>query len=88
MQISVSEWQESSGWDRYSKGVKFRHITYDCVTCVQRLELDGVKHYEFFNTQAKYLIKDFNSPQMQAVEKILYFIQHEDKFKDVVEDSK
>lgn len=88
MQISVSEWQESSGWDRYSKGVKSRHITYEGVTCVQRIELDGVKHYEFFNTQSKYLIRDFSSPQMQAVEKILYFIQHEDKFKDVVEEGK
>lgn len=83
MQITVSDWQESSGWDRYSKGVKFRNISYEGVTCVQRLELDGVKHYEFFNDQTKYLIKDFSSPQMQAVEKILYFIQHEDKFKDV-----
>lgn len=85
MQISVSEWKESSGWDRYSKGVKFRHITYEGVTCVQRLELDGVKYYEFFNSQTNYKINDFSSPQMQAVEKILYFIQHEDKFKDVKE---
>ena len=88
MQISVSEWQESSNWDRYSEGVKSRQITYEGVTCIQRLELDGVKHYEFFNTQTEYLIKDFSSPQMQSVEKILYFIRHEDKFKDVVEESK
>lgn len=87
MQITVSDWQVSSGWDRYSKGVKFRHISYEGVTCVQRLELDGVKHYEFFNTQTKHQINDFSSPQMQAVEKILYFIQHEDKFQDVVEES-
>jgi len=85
MQIRVSEWKESSGWDRYEKGVKSRQITYEGVTCVQRIELDGVKHYEFFNSQTKYKINDFSSPQMQAVEKILYFIQHEDKFKDVVE---
>ena len=88
MQITVSDWQESSGWDRYSKGVKFRHISYEGVTCVQRIETDGVKHYEFFNTQTKYQINDFSSPQMQSVEKILYFIQNEDKFQDVVEEGK
>lgn len=81
MQISVSKWEEeSSGWGRYSKGVKSRHIVYECVTCVQRIEVDGVKHYEFFNSQTKYRITDFSSPQMQAVDKILYFIKHEDKF--------
>lgn len=85
MDIRVSEWKESSGWDRYSKGVKSRQITYEGVTCVQRLELNGVKHYEFFNTQTKHIISDFSSPQMQAIEKILFFIQHEDKFKDVIE---
>ena len=89
MQISVSEWQESSSdWDRYAKGVKFRQIVHGCVTCIQRLELDGVKHYEFFNTQTEYLITDFSSPQMQDVDDILYFIKNEDKFKDVVEESK
>lgn len=85
MQINVSEWQVSSGWDRYDKGVKSRQITYEGVICVQRIETDGVKHYEFFNKQTEYKIDDFSSPQMQAVEKILYFIQHEDKFKVVVE---
>lgn len=89
MRIFLSEWEESSGWDRYSKGVKFRQIVYEGVTCVQRLELDGVKHYEFFNTQTKHLIKDFSSPQMQCVDMILHFIKHEDEFvKDDVEKSK
>ena len=90
MRIFVSnKWEESSGLDRYSKGVKFRQIVYEGVTCVQRLELDGVKHYEFFNTQSKHLIKDFSGPQMQSVDRILHFIKHEDEFvKDDVEESK
>lgn len=89
MRIFLSEWEESSGCDRYSKGVKFRQIVYEGVTCVQRLELDGVKHYEFFNTQTKHLIKDFSSPQMLYVDRILHFIKHEDEFvKDDVEESK
>ena len=89
MQIAVSDWLVAKGWgNRYSSGTKYRHITYDCVTCSQYISYDGVKHYEFFNAQTKYLINDFSSPQMQAVEKILYFIQHEDKFKDVVEEGK
>lgn len=83
MRLTVSDWQESSGWDRYNKGVKFRHISHEGVTCVQRIESDGVKHYEFFNKQTRHLISDFSSPQMQSVEKILYFIQHEDTFQEV-----
>ena len=88
MQISVSDWNVADGWKRYSKGPKFRHITYECVTCSQYIGEDGVKHYEFFNSTTKRLLDDFSSPQMQAVEKILYFIQHEDLFKDVAEESK
>lgn len=81
MQIFKNDWQESSSdWDRYVKGVKFRQIVHGCVTCVQRIELDGIKHYEFFNTQTHQLIKDFNSAQMQDVDDILYFIKNEDKF--------
>ena len=88
MQISVSDWNVADGLKRYSKGTKFRHIAYECVMCTQYIGEDGVKHYEFFNSTTKRLIDDFSSPQMQAVEKILYFIQHEDSFKDVVEESK
>ena len=88
MQVSVSDWNIADGWKRYNKGTKFRHITYDCVICSQYIGDDGVKHYEFFNKQTKYKINDFSSPQMQAVDKILYFIKHENEFKDVVEESK
>lgn len=82
----VSDWNIADGWKRYSKGTKFRHITYDCVICSQYISDDGVKHYEFFNAQTKHILDDFSSPQMQAVEKILYYIQHEDQFHDVKED--
>lgn len=85
MQIDVSKWTESSGWDRYRKGVKSRHIVYEGVICVQRIELDGVKHYEFFNEKTKHLIEDFSSPQMRAIDDILYFIKHEEEFKSVDE---
>ena len=84
----VSEWTEANGYHRYSKGTKFRHITYDCVTCSQYIADDGVKHYEFFNPTTKHMIDDFSSPQMQAVEKILYYIQHEDRFHTVSEEPK
>lgn len=59
--------------------MKYSTITYECVTCVQRLETDGVKYYEFFESQSKHKINDFSSPQMQAIDKILYFIQNESK---------
>lgn len=86
--FSVSDWNIADGWKRYSKGTKFRQITYDCVTCSQYIDDDGVKHYEFFDSKTKRILNDFSSPQMQEVNKILYFIQHEDEFKDEVEESK
>lgn len=88
MTIYASDWHVADGWKRYDKGTKFRHITYECVTCSQYITDDGVKHYEFFNSTTKRILDDFNSPQMQAVEHILYFIQHEDEFKDDVEEGK
>lgn len=86
MTITVSDWLVAKGWgNRYSSGTKYRHITYDCVTCSQYVSEDGVKHYEFFSAQTKYKITDFSSPQMQAVDKILYYIKNEEKFHDVDE---
>jgi hypothetical protein len=87
LRVSVSEWQNSSEWSRYPTGTKLRHIVHDSVTCVQRIEPDGTKHYEYFNS-VNNKITDFTSPQMQSVEKILYFIQNEEKFFDVVEEGK
>ena len=37
----------------------------------------------FLSLSQKYKINDFSNPQMQAIDKILYFIQNEIKFKDV-----
>ena len=89
MTFKVSDWQTSKGCgNRYSAGAKYRQITYDCVTCSQYIAEDGVKHYEFFNAQTKYKIDDFSSPQMQAVNKILYYIQNEEKFHVVEEKGK
>ena len=85
MQIDVSDWQTAGAWSRYGEGTQYRHITYDCVICSQYVRSDGVKQYEFFSKQTKYKISDFSSPQMQAVDKILYFIKNEDKFKTVGE---
>ena len=65
--------------EQMRKGVKYSTITYECVTCVHRLETDGVKYYEFFESQSKYKINDFSSPKMQAIDKILYFIQNVSK---------
>lgn len=76
---NVSDWTKAKkGLSRYSEGTQFRLISYDCVACVQYISDDGVTHYEFFNAK-HYKIDDFSSPQMQAVEKILYYIQSEDK---------
>lgn len=88
MQITVSDWNIADGWKRYNKGTKFRHITYDCVTCSQYIGDDGVKHYEFFSSKTKRILDDFSSPQMQAVDNILYFIKHENSFKTVEESKK
>lgn len=80
MTVNASDWSKAKkGLSRYSEGTLFRHITYDCVICSQYISDDGVKHYEFFNAKTLLHIDDFSSPQMQAVEKILYYIQHEDK---------
>ncbi len=79
MNVNASEWSKANGLARYKEGTQFRHITCDCVTCSQYISDDGVKHYEFFNAKTHYKIDDFSSSQMQAVEKILYYILSEDK---------
>lgn len=81
--ISVSPWYtQDSGFGKWAEGTKSRRITFDMVMCEQTIFVDGTKHYEFFNKHTNRLISGFSSPEMQAVEKILYYIQHEDEFRD------